>query len=132
MKKIFSGMNAVIILVSLFIVIATIVYLSNSDGGSSGWQIVMNQTGNEWFWMIFASIVSGVVVWAYTKFYKKTQDTKSIVPFAVAFALFFSIAFGKGCTDKANGGVTSGKGRPGGAAKVDSSRVPAEDLLPKK
>lgn len=137
MKKIISklkesGMLWVVAGCAVFIIVALVTFLGKGGTTVSGWQIIANQTFGEWFWMLFASAIAGVVVWAYIKFYKKTQDSKGIVPFAIAFMLFISIAFGKACTDKANEGVTSGKGRPGGAAQVDSTRIPAEDLIPKK
>jgi len=137
MKKIISslkesGMLWVVAGIFVIIVISIIAFLSKGGTTVSGWEILTNQTFGEWFWMIFASAVAGGVVWAYIKFYKKTQDSKGIVPFAIAFMLFVAIAFGKACTDKANEGVTSGKGRPGGEAPIDSTRIPAEDLIPKK
>lgn len=136
MKKIIeklkeSGMLYVAIGITVIIIIALIAFLGKGGTAVSGWQIITNQTFGEWFWMLFASAVAGAVVWAYIKFYKRTQDAKGMVPFVIALMLFIAIAFGKGCTDKANEGVTSGNGRPGGAAQVDSTRVPAEDLIPK-
>lgn len=137
MKKIIQKLKEVEMLwvavaITVFLIVAAIDFFFTKTGGVNGWQIVFNQTANEWFWMIFFSALAGGVVWGYTKFYNKKQDTKGYRPFAWAFIIFVSIAFGKGCTDKANGGVTSGNGRPGGPAPTEDNRVPAEDLLPKK
>jgi hypothetical protein len=49
----------------------------------------------------------------------------------IPIIVLIAVAWGKACNDKTNDGVTAGKGRPV-PAKVDSTRVPAEDLLPKK
>lgn len=130
MKK--SGMLPVVIFLAVILIIAMIAFLGRGGTVVSGWEILKNQTTGEWLRMIGFSVIAGVVVWAYIRFYKKTQDGKGIFPFAIAFMVFVAIAFGKGCTDKANEGVTSGKGRPGGPAPVDTTRVPAEDLIPKK
>jgi amino acid transporter len=136
MKKIIqklkdSDMLTVVVACVVFIVIAIIAFLGRGGSTVSGWQILFNQTAGEWLRMFFFSGVAGIVVWAYIQFYKKTQDSKGFVPFAVAFFIFLAIAFGKVATDKANDGVTSGNGRPGGPAQVEDNRVPAEDLLPK-
>ena len=107
-----SGMLYVVAGLAVIIIVAIIAFLGKGGTEVSGWQIITNQTFGEWFWMLFASAIAGVIVWAYIKYYKKTQDAKGMVPFIVAFMLFVAIAFGKGCTDKANEGVTSGNGRP--------------------
>jgi hypothetical protein len=126
-----SDMLAVVAACLAFVVISVIAFLGRGGTTVSGWEILFNQTAGEWFRMLFFSAAAGIVVWAYIQFYKKTQDTKGLVPFAVAFFIFLAIAFGKIATDKANEGVTSGNGRPGGPAQVEDNRVPAEDLLPK-
>lgn len=123
MKKFLYGLIAIV-------TIALLVFLINADGGASGWQILMNQTGNEWFWMIFGSLGIAASTYVFIRVYQKEQNVSQtrLLAFAAGLILFAGIAFGKIATDKANGGVTSGNGRPGGAAQVDSTRVPAEDL----
>lgn len=137
MKKILeslkkSGMLGVVIGITVVLIIAMVAFLGKGGTEVSGWEILMNQTFNEWFWMVLASVIAGLIVYAYIRYYRKTQDTKGITAFAAGFMIFVAIAFGKGCTDKANEGVTSGKGRPGKTKPADENRIPAEDLLPKK
>ncbi len=120
--------------VGLMLIVGVIEFLGKHGTITSGFEILMNQTANEWFWMIFGSVFCGGLVYAFYKYYQKQQDVPGnmVRSFAAAFMIFAGIAFGKACTDKANEGVTSGNGRPGGPAPVEDNRVPAEDLLPKK
>jgi amino acid permease len=128
-----SGMLYVLIGVAVMLVIGLIEFLTNSDGGATGFEILANQTGSEWTRLIFGTLAIGVVVFLYRKFYEKKQDTRqeSLISLAVAIMLFAGIAFGKGCTDKANGGVTSGNGRPNKEVKSYEDRQAAEDMLKK-
>jgi hypothetical protein len=124
-------MTAVTIGVAAIIVFALVVFLGGkNEEGHSGFQIVANSG----FWyifemIIFSAIAGGAVVLGLRK-YKDKQDGKVLIPYILGFILFVSIAFGKACTDKSNDGVTSPGGRPGGPAPIDSTRIPAEDLIP--
>lgn len=133
MKKLTDGQK-ILIWIGICLVISVLVFTINKDGGASGWAILMNQTGGEWVRMIFCSLMVGVVAYAMLRYYNKNQDMpgNTVKAFVAAIMIFMGIAFGKACTDKTNGGVTGGNGRPGGAAQVDSTRIPAEDLIPKK
>lgn len=128
-----SGMLYAVIAAAVILVIGLIEFLGKQDGQVSGLQILLNQTGGEWLRMIFGTLGIAGVVYLYNRYYLKKQDAtkNSWIAFSIALMLFAAIAFAKGCDDKANDGVTSGNGRPSGAAQVDSSRVAAEDLLKK-
>ena len=121
----------VIGIVLLFIIIALVSFFGKDEGGISGLQALQQEGTSFWIWAIVLSALSGIVGFFGLKAYDKEKDVKIMKPFALAIVIFLSIAFGKGCTDKANDGVTTEKGRP---VKIlpDSNRIPAEDLLPKK
>ena len=96
----------------------------------SGCETLKQQTGGFWIGAVLSSLgIAGIVHFLV----KKLRASGGIgVGYGslVAIAVLLSVAWGKGCTDKANDGVTSGKGR-NNPVQVDSSRVPAEDLLKK-
>lgn len=108
--------------------ISAVEFLSG-QGGTSGWSILAQQKWYEWLWMIVGTVGAVAVVLGFLRYYNKTQDVKGIKVFAIAIGVFLGIAFGKACTDKTNGGVTSASGRVGGPAKVDSTREAAEDII---
>jgi hypothetical protein len=126
-------MTAVLVGIATIVVFSLAVFLGGKNAeGHSGFKIIANSG----FWYIaelilFSAIAGGAVVLGIRQ-YRLKQDGKVLIPYILAFMLFISIAFGKACTDKSNDGVTSPGGRPGSAAPFDSTRVAAEDLLPKK
>ena len=122
----------VVLFVSVIILIAIPVFLGRGGTVISGWKTLMNQTGSEWLRMIIFSLCAVAVIYVWIRYYKKKQDGTGYRAFLWGAVIFIAIAFGKACTDKANEGVTSGNGRPGGIPAADDTRIPAEDLLPKK
>lgn len=135
-KEFFKGekgtARGLIIGITLIVVAGLIEFLFNKGNNLfTGWQILKNQTFGEWFRMFFFTILAAGTFYAFLKYYKKEQDTRGIKVFVFALMAFVAIAFGKACTDKANDGVTSGKGRPVKVEQKDDGRVPAEDLLKK-
>lgn len=104
-------MGYLVIGLSIMIIAAFIHFLVNADGGLSGWQILKREGAAFWIGILLAGVVAGGL----TKFamlrYRKTQEGMSVIPIIVAIFIVIAIAFGKGCTDKANGGVTTEKGR---------------------
>jgi hypothetical protein len=110
MKKVSDDklMKIVFLAIAAFLVIGLTIFLFNRDGGASGAEVLGKEGGGFWFTAIlFAAIGSGAVYLAFNKF--KTTQAK-IISLIVA-AICLAIAFGKGCTDKANGGVTTSEGR---------------------
>lgn len=118
-------------IVVLFLIIGISSFMGSDEGGISGWQTLKQEGAGFWVSSIILSALSGIALFFGIKVYDKNRDVKMLKPFLLAIVVFMSIAFGKGCTDKANDGVTTAKGRP---VKIlpDSNRIPAEDLLPKK
>lgn len=118
-------------IVVLFLIVGVSAFMGSDEGGISGWQTLKQEGSGFWISSIILSALSGVALFFGIKVYDKNRDVKMLKPFLLAIVVFMSIAFGKGCTDKANDGVTTEKGRP---VKIlpDSNRIPAEDLLPKK
>ena len=94
----------------------------------SGWE-TLKQEGPNFWWSAFAfSILGGASFWAFMHFYKKILDYGPVKPLLITCIIFLAIAWGKGCTDKANEAVTTEKGRPDKyKPKIDSTRIPAED-----
>lgn len=96
-----------------FVIIALLTFLvGKNDQGNSGGYIIFHQgAGYLLLMVVFALIAAGAIIYGLNA-YKRTQETKSLlVPFIVA-VVFIVIAFGKGCTDKANNGVTGPRGTP--------------------
>lgn len=99
--------------VTVALIIAFLVFgFGKNDEGHTGFQVIFHQ--GAWYittMVFFALIGAGGLYFAY-KIYDTTQEMgKSIIALIVGL-VFFVIAFGKGCTDKANDGVTGPGGRP--------------------
>lgn len=123
---------AMIAVVSVILLISGYTFFFDSDeGGITGWETLKQEGPNFWFGVLFGSVGAAVVLHYLVKKVTKSGGVGVGYGSLIAVAIFLSIAFGKGCTDKANDGVTTEKGRPV-PVKQDSSRVPAEELLPKK
>jgi hypothetical protein len=99
-------------IVSAILLFSLLYWGLNGDGGITGFQVLARQKGGFWLGLIISVIAIGVLVYFMIRHYSKTQDGSSTTAFLIAIAIFMGIAFGKGCTDKANGGTTAGKGRP--------------------
>lgn len=97
----------------------------------SGWETLGQQTGGFWLGAVLSSLAIAAIVHFLVKKLKVSGGVGVGYGSLIAIAVLLSIAWGKGCTDKANDGVTSGKGRVN-KVQADPSRVPAEDLLQKK
>src|SRR5258705_11145642 len=102
MKKLTDGQK-ILIWIGICLIVSILVFTINKDGGVSGWRILMNQTAGEWFWMIFGSVMVGVVVYAMLRYYHKEQDmpATTLKAFLRAIMIFMGITFGKSCTYKA-------------------------------
>jgi hypothetical protein len=105
-------MNIVYVGILAFIIIAIIAFAGKDAEGHGGFQIIFNQGPLYIASMIFFALVAaGAAVFGISR-YRKTQKTNSLVAPGIIMVIFLAIAFGKGCTDKANDGVTGPKGRP--------------------
>lgn len=107
----------------------SIFLFSKDEGGITGIQALKQAGSNFWIWAILITIVSSVVFWLFLKIYNKTKDFGATRTILLASLAFISIAWGKGCDIKESKGVTSEKGRVGGPPPVDTTRIPAEDLI---
>lgn len=99
--------------VALMIIVGVSVFLfGENDQGNTGWEIISHQGG--WYLStmgLFAGAGLAMLYYGY-KAYQKSQEAKSMIgPIIICF-VFWCLTFGKGCTDKANDGVTGPKGRP--------------------
>jgi uncharacterized membrane-anchored protein YitT (DUF2179 family) len=124
---------AVIILGAAILAISFYTFLFTKEtyeGAITGLQALQQQTTEFWIWAIILSALSGVGVFFIAKKVKSLGGHGVPLSVFIPIIIFLTIAWGKGCTDKQNDGVTAGKGRPV-PAKIDSTRIPAEDLLPK-
>lgn len=101
------------------------------EGGITGAQAIKQLGGQFWGWLALASVASGVGTWFLVKKLKQEGGYGVGYGAVIAILLPLCIVLGKACESKADGGVTTPKGRPEQVAK-DSNRVAAEDLLPKK
>lgn len=123
---------AMIAVVTVILLISGYTFFFDSDeGGITGWETLRQEGPNFWFGVIFGSVGAAIVIRYVINRVTKSGGVGVGYSALIAAVIFLSIAFGKGCTDKANDGVTTEKGRPV-PVKQDSSRVPAEELLPKK
>lgn len=96
--------------VGIIILVALIAFLFT--GEPTGWQVIFNQGAAYILSMFFFFAISLVAIYAAYRVYNKNQETTLGFWAAIVVAVvFIAIAFGKGCTDKANSGVTG----PGGA-----------------
>jgi hypothetical protein len=107
-----SDAQKLIAAVALILLISVLVFLFNADGGYSGWQILKQEGAGFWIVAIISVVIIYFLANAMVKRYEKTQEGGSTTAYLIAIAVFLAIAFGKGCTDKANGGVTTSQGRP--------------------
>lgn len=105
--KFFSSARNIAVVLILFV--AVVAYLFT--GNPTGWQVLKAQDG--WYLAtMLAFFAAGVyAIWRGIASYQKTQEAKSFRPAFIVFAIFCAIAFGKGCTDKTNSGVTAPSGR---------------------
>lgn len=95
----------------------------------SGWETLKQEGPNFWGTAILGSVLAAVAGAAFFYFYKKIKEFKPVKPLLIALIAFIAIAWGKGCTDKANNAVTTEKGRIGGPAPIDTTRMSAEDII---
>lgn len=125
-------MTVVILLIIGIFAIAVNEFLFTKDCQEclTGWTVLKQEGWNFWGWALGLSALSGVATYFIVKKVKGDGGYGSI-SMLIPVLILLSIAFGKGCTDKANNGVTTEKGNPN-PQKADSLRIPAEDLLPKK
>ena len=135
MKKMFKDKPTAImvIAVGVMLLIALFDFLFTKDAADSftGLRTLGQEGWNFWIWAIVLPIAAGVLVYFGVRIYNKNAEPSTLKAFLIAAIAFLVIAFGKGCTDKANKGVTTENGRPVPVA-TDSTRIPAEDLIPKK
>lgn len=122
---------AILVAVILIISLYTFLFTKESyEGAITGIQALQQQTAEFWIWAILLSALSAVGVFFIIKKVKQLGGYGLSLNVFIPIFIFIAIAWGKACTDKANDGVTSGKGRPV-PVKVDDRRIPAEELLPK-
>jgi hypothetical protein len=117
------GIIVVCVAVAMVIFAFVVFLTSKNDAGHTGWQVITYQgawylTTMAFFALLGVASLVGGWLW-----YKKTEDEPNkALGGAIVAAIFFSIAFGKGCTDTANDGVTGPKGRlPQTEVKADST-----------
>jgi hypothetical protein len=98
---------------SLMLLIAAGIFLfTPNEYGHTGAQIIFSQGFWYLFWMGVFVLIALIAVVAAVRIYRKTGNANKLgLPIFIAI-VFLGIAFGKGCTDKANDGVTSPAGRP--------------------
>jgi uncharacterized membrane protein len=102
-------MHIVYVVGLAFIFIALLVFLvgKNDEGHSGGYIIFHNG-----FWYVagmvfFCLVAAACIVWGIRRYNASQETGKLVLPFILAVA-FLVLAFGKGCTDKANNYTTSG------------------------
>ena len=96
----------------------------------TGAQILAKEGAGFWLSAILGSLGIGAIVWFFAKKYTVTKDMSGIAGAMIGLMAMASIAFAKGCEDKAEGSaVTTQKGNP--VKVVDSTRQAAEDMLKK-
>lgn len=102
---------------------------SKNPDSVTGLQVLGQQNFSFWLWaiVITAAIVVGII--AINKYLIKGGDSKAFGNWWIVMAIFIGVAWGKGCTDKANEGVTS----PGHKVEkpVDDGREAAEEMIKK-
>lgn len=125
-------MTAVIafILVALGIAAYEFLFTKDCQECVTGWTVLKQEGWNFWGWALGLTALSGVATYFIVKKVKGDGGYGNI-SMLIPILILLTIAFGKGCTDKANNAVTTEKGNPN-PQKADSLRIPAEDLLPKK
>jgi FtsH-binding integral membrane protein len=120
------GLLAFALLVAVLFV--TEFLLGKEEGGITGLQALGQQAASFWILLALAGVAAFFIVkFAIKKYNREGADSGFMHPALITAALLIGIASMKGCEDKANGGVTSPKGRPEKVA-VDTTRVAVEDL----
>jgi len=99
--------------VAAAIVAAIAIFLFSRDpGGISGAETLGQEGASFWIWAVILTLASiASAVYGYRLFIKN-QKPITIIVAAVVVVVLLAIAWGKGCTDKANDGVTTEHGRP--------------------
>lgn len=133
MKKWLNENPLMGVLVVSWLVVALIAgneFLFISDeGGITGLQTLGQAGSGFWIPAILGTLVAGVITYFLTK--KINNDGGyGKATWLIPILLLLSLVWMKGCEDKANNAVTTKKGAPV-KTPVDSTRIPAEDLLPK-
>lgn len=129
-NKVMFGVILVVAAMAIFAILTFLFTKDDHEGAITGVQALKQQTTEFWIWAIALTIGAGVLTHFVVKKVKANAGYGVSYNVLIPIIVFIAIAWGKGCTDKANDGVTAGKGRPV-PVQVDSLRVPAEDLLPK-
>lgn len=125
MKKLLIACGA---LVLLGILTNEFLFTKDCDTCITGAQALAQEGAGFWFFAITIPIVVAVMVYFIFKYVDSQGGVGVSISILVIPLLFLAIAWGKGCTDKADGAVGTKKGRPV-PAKIDSTRISAEDLL---
>lgn len=96
-------MEIVYIVGLAFVLIALLTFLvGKNDAGNSGGYIIFHQGAWYIIGMILFCLIAAVAVRWGLRRYAATQEVgKLFLPFVIAVA-FLALAFGKGCSDKAN------------------------------
>lgn len=130
-KKTDPTTRAMIIGVTAIFVFAIIYFLAqrNCPECPTGWQVLGMNGINFWGSAVFFSLCGFAAIWFLVRKVFNSGGVGVSLAYVAPIIIFFSIAFGKACTDKATDGVTSEKFKPTGPAK--DGRVPAEELIKK-
>jgi hypothetical protein len=108
-KKSFN-VNWLFLIVPVIIIAAAISFTFGKDGyghGITGAQALSYESGWFWFFVVLGILVAGALVYlALRNVRNEGKTSTTIVLIALAVVCFFG-PFGKGCTDKANQGVTA-------------------------
>lgn len=99
-------MKIVIGFIGAVAVFALVTFLA---GG--GAQVLGHEGAGFWISLVLFVAFAVLAGWLGYRRYTRTQDGIDTVPYLIVVAILLGIAFGKGCTDKANDGVTTAKGR---------------------
>lgn len=92
-------------------IVAVLVFALITFLASGGAEVLGNEGAGFWIGLILFVAFALFVAYLGYRRYTKSQEGTDTIPYLIIVAIFLGIAFGKGCTDKANDGVTTSQGR---------------------
>lgn len=122
-KALFAGI--LIAAVGLIGALANEFLFKADPGGITGMEALKQAGANFWVWAIVLSVVAGGAVYGITRYLKK-EGTGSLSMLIVPI-VFLAIAWGKGCTEKADRGVGFEHHVP--IPQTDSTRISADSMI---
>lgn len=122
--------NLTIAIVAVMVLFGVGYFLFNKDeGGITGLQALGQAGWNFWGWAIGLTIAAIGAFFGFAKAYDKVRDFGATRFMIIIGLALLSVAWAKGCDIKESKGVTSEKGRVGGPAPIDTTRMSAEDII---